>query len=240
MRVESSFDWSKARRIAGPCIRPGGRLLTERALEVCCLAPGSRVADIGCGAGGTLERVERAGISCPVGLDSSETLLGEAALRLEPRCLVRGFAEALPFKSGCLDALFSECVLSILTERSMALYECARVLREGGYLVVSDVFARENPGRGEPEAKPARLRDGGLLVKDNLLGFLTTLGFSLLLWEEYQRLLKEFAARMILAGVCLPDLWTCRQGQEKKKTDRSGMSYFLLVARKGGPGANDG
>ena len=34
----------------------------------------------------------------------------------------------------------------------------------------------------------------------DLLGLLTRLGFSLLLWEEHERLLKEFVARMILAG----------------------------------------
>jgi hypothetical protein len=84
------------------------------------------------------------------------------------------------------------------------------------------------------EERSQRLPAKGRLAKEDLLGLLTRLGFSLLLWEEHERLLKEFAARMILAGVRLPYPWVCGQGQERKKTDRPGISYFLLVALKEG------
>jgi arsenite methyltransferase len=234
MTIDCSFNWPEIRRIAGPCIRPGGPVLTERALEICSLPPGSRVADIGCGAGGSLEHLEQTGIYRSVGLDYSEPLLGEAVPRLGSGRLVRGLAETLPFKKGFFDALFCECVLSILTDRMAALREFARVMKEGGFLIVSDVFGQGGPGRGQPEEKSQEFRTKGLLAKEDLLGLLTRLGFSLLLWEEHERLLKEFVARMILAGGRLPDLWRCRLGQERKKTDRPGISYFLLVARKPG------
>lgn len=234
MTIDCSFNWPEIRRIAGPCIRPGGPVLTERALEVCGLPPGARVADIGCGGGGTLEHLERTGVYRSVGLDYSEPLLGEAVPRLGSGRLVRGRAETLPFKKGSFDALFCECVLSILSDRITALRECARVLKEGGFLIVSDVFAQGGPGQGRPEGNAQRLLAKGLLAKEDLLDLLTRLGFSLLLWEEHERLLKEFAARMILAGVRFPDAWACRQAQERKETDRPGISYFLLVARKEG------
>ena len=235
MTIDCSFNWPEIRRIAGPCIRPGGPVLTERALEICSLPPGSRVADIGCGAGGTLEHLQRTGVYHTVGLDYSEVLLGEAVSLFVPGPrLVRGRAEILPFKKGSFDALFCECVLSILTDRSAALREFARVLKEGGFLIVSDVFGQGGPGRVQPETKSQGLPTKGLLAKEDLLGVLTGLGFSLLLWEEHERLLKEFVARMILAGERLPDPWGCRQGQEKKKVNRPQISYFLLVARKSG------
>lgn len=234
MTIDCSFSWPEIRRIAGPCIRPGGPVLTERALEICSLPPGSRVADIGCGAGGTLEHLERTGVYHSVGLDYSEVLLGEAVPLLVPRRLVRGRAETLPFKNGFFDALFCECVLSILRDRIAALREFARALKEGGFLIVSDVFGQGNPKRGQPETKSQGLPTKGPLAKEDLLGFLRRLGFSLLLWEEHQRLLKEFVARMILAGERLPDPWGCRQGQEKRKANRPQFSYFLLVARKSG------
>jgi ubiquinone/menaquinone biosynthesis C-methylase UbiE len=236
MTIDCSFNWPEVRRIAGPCIRPGGPVLTERALEVCGLPPGSRVADIGCGGGGTLEHLERTGVYRPVGLDYSELLLGEAVPRLGSGRLVRGRAETLPFKKGSFDALFCECVLSILGSRTTALREFARVLKEGGFLIVSDVFAQGGPGQGRLEGNAQCLPGKGLLAKDDLLGLLTGLGFSLLLWEEHERLLKEFVARMILAGVGLPYAWACRQAQERKKTGRAGISYFLLVALKAGGG----
>ena len=235
MTIDCSSNWREIGRIAGPCIRPGGPVLTERALEICSLPPGSRVADIGCGAGGTLEHLERNGVYRSVGLDCSEMLLGESVPRLASGRLVRGLAETLPFKKGSFDALFCECVLSILGDGITALREFARVLKEGGFLIVSDVFGRGDPGPGRLGGKSQGFRTKGLLAKKDLLCLLTRLGFSLLLWEEHQRLLKEFVARMILAGVRLPYPWPCRQGQERKKADREGISYFLLVARK--PGA---
>jgi len=234
MTTDRSFNWPEVRGITGPCIRPGGPVLTERALAVCNLPPGARVADIGCGGGGTLENLQRAGVYRPVGLDYSGPLLGEAVTRCGPGRLVRGRAETLPFKKDSFDALFCECVLSILSGRITALREFARVLKDGGFLIVSDVFGRGGPGQEQLEGKSQRRRTKGLLAKEDLLGLLTELGFSLLLWEEHERLLKEFAARMILAGFRLPYPWACAPGQERKKTDRAGISYFLLVALKAG------
>jgi hypothetical protein len=80
----------------------------------------------------------------------------------------------------------------------------------------------------------------GFLAKTGLVGRLTALGFSLIVWEEHDRLLKEFAARMVLAGQCLPDAWRPGQGQEKDGKGRGGISYFLLVARKQGPSIEAG
>jgi ubiquinone/menaquinone biosynthesis C-methylase UbiE len=234
MTIKCSFNWPEVRRIVGPGISPGGLVLTERALEICSLRPGSRIVDIGCGAGGTLEYLERSGSYHAVGLDPSEILLREVNPALMPRRTIRGLAEILPFKRASFDALFCECVLSIITERLTALHEFARVLKQEGLLIVSDVFCQGNPKRGQQETESQGFQTKRLLTKKDLLGTLARLGFSLLLWEEHQRLLQEFVARMILAGECLPDPWACRQGQEGKKTDCPQISYFLLVARKSG------
>jgi arsenite methyltransferase len=232
MKIDCSFNWQEIRRIGGLCLRPGGAVLTERALEVCNLSPGSYLADIGCGVGGTLKNLERAGIFRLVGLDCSEVLLGEALPRLGSGRLVRGRAEILPFKKDSFDGLLCECVFSILPDRTAALHEFERVLKEGGCLIVSDVFRQTSPGQRPLDEEPQQFSAEGLLAKEHLFGLLTKHGFSLLLWEEHQSLLKEFAARMILAGAGFPYSWACGQGQAK--TDRARISYFLLVARKQG------
>ena len=223
---ECPVNWSEHSRIVGPCIRPGGTLLTERALALCNLTTGSRIAEIGCGAGGTLEYFEKSGDYCLVGLDCSEALLAEAGSRFRTGHLVRGLAEALPFSSNAFDAVVCECVLSILSDRITTLRECSRVLKEGGYLIVSDVISESCLGLG---ALKGTLEP---LTKDDLLNLLAEFGFTLLLWEEHKKLLKEFAVRMIFAGVTLPGLWGCsRKGDQ---TNRVGTSYFLMVARKSG------
>ena len=233
MAGDCCLSWQDVRNIAGSCIRPGGFLLTERALQFCSLPRGSHVADIGCGAGGTLDYLERNGLCDAVGLDYSATLLKEAIPRLASMQLVRGQAESLPFRNSFFDALFCECVLSVLDERMKALHESARVLREGGFLILSDVFAAKSTAPGRPEAHSHWLGAGEALEKDDLVGFLKESGFSLLLWEEHEILLKEFVATMILAGVRLSDLWNCSERSDGTKTGRRELSYFLLVARKG-------
>jgi ubiquinone/menaquinone biosynthesis C-methylase UbiE len=224
MTIDCSYNWQEIYHIAGPCIRPGGPDLTERALEICSLPCGSRIADIGCGAGGTLEHLERTDVYHAVGLDHSEMLLGEAVPRLVRGRLVRGLAEILPFKKASFDALFCECVLSILNDGLAALHEFSRVLKEEGFLVVSDVFDKSNLEQGQPEARSQGLWARGLFAKKDILGVLTGLGFSLLLWEEHEGFLKEFVARLILAGERLPDPWGRRQGQEERKATRPQIS----------------
>jgi ubiquinone/menaquinone biosynthesis C-methylase UbiE len=215
-------------------MRPGGSVLTEKALEICNLPTDSLVADIGCGGGGTLECLIQAGLSQTIGLDYSEALLGEVASSMSRVRLIRGSAEMLPFKEGSFDALFCECVVSILADRLGVLCEFERVLKKGGHLIVSDVFNQDDPHRGETAIASQGLLPDGVLTKKFLLSVLNGLGFSLLLWEEHERFLREFVARMILAGQCLPEPWRNKQGIKGKTTDRPRISYFLLVARKRG------
>ncbi len=207
-------------------------MLTERALELCRLPAGSLVVDVGCGAGGTLQHLERSGLYRLVGLDRSETLLGAAGALLERVRLIQGGAETIPFGKETFDALFCECVLSILDDKSTAVDEFDRVLKDGAFLVISDIFRKGGHGR----AGGARGAGGSddLLSREALLHLLAERGFSILLWETHERLLKEFAVRMILAGERLPDLWRCGQREKEKMTARSAISYFLLVARKTG------
>jgi arsenite methyltransferase len=216
-----------------PSMRPGGILLTERALDFCSLRSGSRVIDVGCGAGETLKLLEGAGVSRPVGLDPSERFLEEAHTRLESTQLIRGRAETLPFKDLLFDALFCECVLSILEDGTRAPLEWARVLKRGGFLILSDVFTKNGRSPASPEPHSQPLPAHAPLVKGDLLRLLEGLGFVVLLWEEHENLLKEFAARMILAGLRLPDSWCFGQGWKTGKGDGMKLSYFLLVGRKG-------
>lgn len=227
------LNWQDIRGMVGPCLRPGGIALTEKALKTCNLSDGSKIVDIGCGAGKTIELVGRTGEYQVIGFDYSEELLREAMLVFQPRPLVRGRAEILPFKNNTFHALFCECVLSTLSDKLATVTEFARVLKEGGFLIVSDVFDEGQPCIDQIVARHDGIPAGKLLTKSSLLNTLAGFGFSFLLWEEHKQLFKEFVAQMILAGVYLPNLWECTQGHGKKP-DRARISYFLLVARKTG------
>lgn len=227
-----SVSCQEAYDTVGPCHRPGGIYLTERALNICELPPGSYIADIGCGAGGTLEYLTRTGLYRGIGLDCEGKVLERIESCLGYRCLVQGRAETLPFKAGSFDALFCECVLSILSDRFTALCGFAGAVKENGFLVVSDVFGRFDPGRGRKKKKSQGIRTAGLLEKRDLFRVLAELGFKVVQWEEYPRLLKEFIARTILAGGRFPDPRGCAKQPGGNETDRPKISYFLLIAKK--------
>ena len=201
-------------------MRPGGTALTQSALDICSLPRGSFVADIGCGIGGTLEHLGRSGIYNLVGVDPSDDMLSEGLAQSISGQLIRGRAETLPFKNRSLDAVFCECVLSIIDDKPTAVRESARVLKDGGYLVLSDVFYAGPLGeRSNKLGAPVTRR---FLSKEQLLTILSQFGFSLLLWEEHEQSFREFVARMILASKCLTAL----------RCGPPNISYFLLVARK--------
>ena len=233
MVIDYPFTCKDLRRVAGECMRPGGIALTQRALDMCSLSDNCFVADIGCGTGGTLTHLERSGIHRLVGIDASNDMLSEALPQMISGRLIRGLAETLPFRNGSCDALFCECVLSLLDDKVRAVRESARVLKDGGYLVLSDLF---DSGALEARADDANSRGlrttKGFLSKESLLGMLSQFGFSLVLWEEHEQFLREFVARLILAGECPTGLRCGQERRQQKEAERRRISYFLLVARK--------
>jgi SAM-dependent methyltransferase len=146
--------------------------------------------------------------------------------------LIQGNAEDLPLRTNAFDALFCECVLSILDNKISALREFDRVLKLNSFLIISDVFRRDNSAQREHGSESNEVVSNGLPGKEEIIGLLSKFGFSLILWEEHEKVLKEFAARMILAGEHLPGPWGCWQDRKEKNTGLLPMSYFLLVARK--------
>lgn len=105
------------------------------------LKPGERVLEVGCGLGADLlllaEQVGPQGRV--VGVDASETLLGEARQRLpETIELVVALAENLPFPDGTFDAVRFDRILLHLPDVGAALREAKRVLRAGGRWVATE------------------------------------------------------------------------------------------------------
>lgn len=123
------------RLLAGDALRPGGVELTRWALDELALPEGSRVLDVGCGAGATLRLIQDLGLR-PVGVDYSAALATEAGAI---GATAAGDAERLPLRSATFDAVFIECVLSAVPTKDLAAGELARVVTPGGAVVLSDV-----------------------------------------------------------------------------------------------------
>lgn len=116
------------------------------------LAPraGERVLDVGCGTGALLAAARDAvgGPGSPgaggvaVGADLTVAMLAVARARLGPGVplgpLVAADALALPFADAAFDAVVSASALHYWPSAAAGVAECARVLRPGGRLVVTD------------------------------------------------------------------------------------------------------
>jgi len=148
----------------GP-LHPGGTEATARLLDRAGVGPGTRVLDVGCGAGAALSVAHERGADA-VGIDPSPKTDGA----------IRGDATALPIRDDCVDVLLAECVLC-LTDLPTALAEAHRVLDDGGRLALSDVVVD-----GDQPAVPDRVAEAlcldGARSRDRLRATLTDAGFD--------------------------------------------------------------
>jgi SAM-dependent methyltransferase len=132
--------------------------------------------------------------------------------------LIRAAAEQLPCADGSRDGIFCECVLSLLEDPPKALAEFGRVLRVGGYLILSDLYTRDEP--------MTRNCLRGAVPRVQVEAWLAASGFSPLLWEDHTSDLKEMAARLILSTGSLEGFCSRANGENQW------TGYYLLVARK--------
>ncbi len=107
-------------------------------LDLLKVKPGEKVLEIGIGTGNSL--VELPDQACPVGLDLSFKMLGQAHARLriaiKPVRLAQGDALSLPFLSNFFNSAFMAFTLELMDtpEIPIVLGEVRRVLQPGGRL----------------------------------------------------------------------------------------------------------
>jgi len=94
--------------------------------------PGCRILSVGCGKGGLL-RFFRDPLHRVTGCDRDSAAVKQAA-PLFPVCVADAYK--LPYPSGLVDFVLCEWVLEHLADTTLALDECARVLRPNGMLAI--------------------------------------------------------------------------------------------------------
>jgi arsenite methyltransferase len=231
------YESTEMRAVTGPAIRPGGLTLTERALALCGLPQGAKVLDVGCGVGASVEFLSQARHLGAFGLDTSLLLLKEGIERRLDLGLLQGTAETLPFCDGCFSALFCECVLSLLHDPVSALKEFARVLNPGGFLILSDVYARLPDEASSLQHLPVHCCLKGAVGRKQIVAMIEESGLTAVIWEDHSALLKQLAAQLIFSFGSLNAFWAAACSGEdpeaiKKTVNRARPGYYLLIARR--------
>ncbi|WP_415718988.1 DVU_1556 family methyltransferase [Maridesulfovibrio sp.] len=187
--------WEKSvmRDAAGNTLRPGGFSLTDRAVALTGLQAGAKVLDVGCGLGATVEYLRTKYGLKACGMDYSPRQLAESPAELP---LARADGSELPFAASSFDAIFCECVLSLIQDKEKTISEFKRVLKKNGKLIISDLYRR---GSGQIQCldgscanSPLYLGRTEQILKEN--------GLHITAIEDYSRLLVELAAKLVFAG----------------------------------------
>jgi arsenite methyltransferase len=216
----------EVRQMLGETLRPGGLTLTEWALDFCALPVGARVLDVGCGTGVTVQYLQHCGYRAG-GIDLSALLLQSGRQKSSDLPFFQADGACLPLANRRMDAVLAECSLSVLTDTGAALAEFYRLLRQRGYLVVSDLYARNPANLSALHTLPLTSCLSGTISQAELVAQLAELGFELALWEDHSEALRHWGGQPVLAGFSGLDALDAQLAIAKAK-----LGYFLLIARK--------
>lgn len=235
------YEYPPLRGITGETLRPGGLAVTRRALALCGLSAPARIADVGCGAGASLAFFQEQGFQC-IGFDRSFSLLREAKSRA-PVALAD--AGALPLHRESVDAVACECALSLVADPRAALAEYARVLRRGGWLILSDMVRRPPQGQSAADSRTRNAADPQAQVAaaprpalsscvqgagsvEEMHTMLEQAGFCLRAQVDCTRELKELAARMVLQHGSPAAFWHAWQRHTGETAPTAGRASSAL------------
>jgi SAM-dependent methyltransferase len=193
--LAKSYGWADAEGFA-PVLHPGAphwfnvsidRMQEDawrRALGFCKCADGSLVLDVGCGTGRWLRRYAQRGLR-PVGMDRTPGMLRRVVVAGTHCPILCAGAQQIPFRDGTFDFVASVTVVQHIPPptQEYALKELARMLRQGGYLLLFELIR----GRG-PHIFPHHPREW--------IEQVSSLGLSSVCWfgQEYVLLDRAFVS----------------------------------------------
>jgi len=116
----------------------------EKLFELCDDLSGKKVLDIGAGTGRIVGEIERFGGEVTA-LDISEKMLKELAKKHSGMEMVKADVRNMPFKDDSFDAAFALFLIVHLKSLDEAFREVYRVLKPGGFLMLTNINQKKAP-----------------------------------------------------------------------------------------------
>lgn len=199
------------------CQHPGGLDFTEELLREIPLKKGASVLDAGCGCGYTVKWLTEDGYKA-YGIDKEP--------RIEGDNIASGDMADMPYADGTFDAVISECTAFISGNTAGFLKECGRILKPGGFVLLSDVYFHEDrPIPRFQDHRPTKPSDWKRLLEEAGLRLINT--------EDKTEAWKPYVLRQIWNGKTIDDLWGGPKGELEPHAEHYRLGYFLLRAQKG-------
>ena len=198
--MQSLYKYAVWRDMQDEVIRPGGLGLTGELLAYCDLHKNSRVVDIGCGCAASLRLVKEQ-FGCEIfGLDISRQLLLQAKGRPCDSLLIQANVNAIPLAENSFDLILLECVASIFgIENSLSI--CKKILKPGGKVLITDLYARKADGINEVRKFPKETCIQGVILREDILSALKTFEISLVHWGDYSDTMQNFPMRTLSTSI---------------------------------------
>lgn len=236
-------------------IRPGGVELSHKAYIQSGLPRKARILDVGSGEGDALSYLNKEFEAICTGIDLSAEMISRAREKYKGIEFKEGDAELLDFASKSFNGVFMECSLSLVNLQIEALHEAYCVLKDGGKLIITDLFAidpnpqevlkmqreamiaKNKPREGgeceDREKVPSGLMLGGAFVTDALIEACEEIGFELLLLEDETERLQGFVAEMVMEHGSLDNFFASMdEGCFLEEAQGGKTGYFLMVLEK--------
>jgi len=219
--------------LPGSTLHPGGLELTRHSLELTNLPVGARILDLGCGGAESVRFLASAGYKV-VGVDRSLLLLSTSQSGSDNRvCADACDSSALPFAPNSFDAILAECTFSLFGPPGQVMDKLSPLLKEGGFLIVSDLCTRAPHELTKLNALNPTGCLAGAFESGVFTNELKAKGYSLQQWEEHAELLKEMLQPVVFPLVCNIENGKIDSLDLVLQIARAKLTYFLCVAKKG-------
>jgi ubiquinone/menaquinone biosynthesis C-methylase UbiE len=232
------YENKEMQKTLGDTLRPGGLVLTKRAMDYCKFSHSDSLLDLGCGKGTTIKYISDYYKVNIAGLDISDSLVKEARSLNENVEIVKSSGESTPFQDNTFNGVFAECTLSLMDNLQNTIREINRIMKNKGYLVISDIYANNTGHLDELRSYSVKTCLKNPHDIEELKQLLNNNGFKILLEEKHDHYMKQLVVDIIFGHKNMAEFWNCTGGccidgkKFQESLIKSKLGYFFMIAEK--------